>query len=291
MKRFVKIGDLNIAYLERNQDSKTTILFIHGNSFSSGYFLHQLECNLLKDYRLIAIDLPGHGDSARAHDLSTYTMPGYAEVLNNFVNVLNLKDVILAGHSLGGNVAMEVIGRYPNPTYQGMVVWGTPPFARPLALDEVYLTNPDLGLFFKGEHDENDRRKILNMCLNQEAPDYSSLMAVLEKSDPRAREAIFASVGELNYSDEVRAVEEAPFETAVFNCLEDKIVSSSYMRELELKNLLTGRTLPIMGGHTVHYEEPQKFNESLLNYVKRPRYADFGNPSKSILKEEQCHVK
>lgn len=291
MKNFVKVGDLNIAYLERNQDSKITILFIHGNSFSSDCFLRQLESNLLQDYRIIAIDLPGHGDSSRARDLSTYTMPGYAEVLNNFVNVLDLKEVILAGHSLGGNVAMEVIARYPTPTFQGMLIWGTPPFPKPPALDEVYLTNPDLGLFFKGEHDESERRKILNMCLNQEVLDYSLFMTILEKSDPRAREAIFSSVGELNYSDEVRAVEEGPFETAVLNCLEDKIVSSSYMRELELKNLWTGRTLPIIGGHTAHYEEPQKFNESLLNYVQRPRNACFGNPAKRASKEEQGLMK
>ena len=281
MKSFVKVGNMDIAYLERNQDSRTTILFIHGNSFSGDYFQYQLESTVLKEFRLIAIDLPGHGDSSWANQLSTYTMPGYAEVINNFVNILDLKEVILAGHSLGGNVAMEVIGRYPTPNYLGMFIWGTPPFAKPPALDEVYLANPDLGLFFKSEHEENDRRKILNMCLNQEESDYSRFMAILAKSDPRAREAIFASVGELNYVDEFRAVEEAPFETAVLNCLEDKIISSKYMHELKLNNLSTGGTIPIMGGHTGHYEGPQNFNESLLNYVQRLRYAGLVNPAMS----------
>ena len=285
MKKFVKIGNLNIAYFERHQNSDITILFIHGNSFSSDYFLHQLESDLLKDYRLIAVDLPGHGDSSRARELSTYTLPGYADVINRFVHVLDLKEIILAGHSLGGNVAMEVIARFPTPDFSGMFIWGTPPFPKPPVLEAVYLMNPDLELFFKGEHDENDRGKILNMCLNKEGLDDWSFRSILAKSDPRARDAIFASVGELNFSDEVHAVEKASFETAILNCLDDKIVSSRYMRELELKNLWTGRTLPIVGGHTAHYEEPQKFNETLLNYAQMLRSALVSNPAPGLEKE------
>ena len=54
------------------------VLLIHGNSLSREVFRKQLGGALSRKYRLVAFDLPGHGDSSDALNASrTYTRPGH----------------------------------------------------------------------------------------------------------------------------------------------------------------------------------------------------------------------
>jgi pimeloyl-ACP methyl ester carboxylesterase len=55
------------------------VLLIHGNSASSEIFRHQFAASFARSYRLLALDLPGHGASTDAADpQNSYTVPGYA---------------------------------------------------------------------------------------------------------------------------------------------------------------------------------------------------------------------
>src|SRR3546814_19410795 len=57
------------------------VLLIHGNSASSEIFCRQFASPLVQDYRLLALDLPGHGASTDAVDpQGSYTVPGYAQM-------------------------------------------------------------------------------------------------------------------------------------------------------------------------------------------------------------------
>ncbi|MBC6416946.1 MAG: alpha/beta fold hydrolase, partial [Rhodospirillales bacterium] len=57
-----------VALHEAGPDTGQPVLLIHGNSSCSQVFVHQLESDLAKDYRLLAFDLPGHGASPPAAD-------------------------------------------------------------------------------------------------------------------------------------------------------------------------------------------------------------------------------
>ncbi|HVV42374.1 MAG TPA: alpha/beta fold hydrolase, partial [Nitrobacter sp.] len=62
--------------------SGPAIVLVHGNSASTRAFTRQLDSALGETYRIVAFDLPGHGDSDNAAEpASTYTIPGYARVL------------------------------------------------------------------------------------------------------------------------------------------------------------------------------------------------------------------
>ena len=57
------------------------VLLMHGNSTCGQVFRNQLEGALGERYRLVAIDLPGHGNSANATaPKRTYCMSGYADM-------------------------------------------------------------------------------------------------------------------------------------------------------------------------------------------------------------------
>jgi len=58
----VSLSSGRLSWIEKNPEADKTILFIHGNSTSKKIFQKQLTSSLF-DQRLIAVDLPGHGES------------------------------------------------------------------------------------------------------------------------------------------------------------------------------------------------------------------------------------
>jgi len=102
--------EVEIAYVDEGSGDQT-ILFIHG----LGSYLRAWEKNvngLKSDYRVIAIDLPGYGKSSKQpHDGS---MTHYASVITQFMHALELESVVLAGHSMGGQIAMVTALQYPD---------------------------------------------------------------------------------------------------------------------------------------------------------------------------------
>lgn len=67
-------------------------------------------CLLLADeYRLVAPDLRGHGDSAWAED-GDYTLDAFAEDTRGLIESMGLRSLVLVGMSWGGLVALQVAG-------------------------------------------------------------------------------------------------------------------------------------------------------------------------------------
>ncbi|MCB9015420.1 MAG: alpha/beta hydrolase [Lentimicrobiaceae bacterium] len=93
---------INLAYIDEGKGSET-ILMIHG----LGSYLPAWKKNineLSKNYRVIAIDLPGYGKSSKAPHSGLMTF--YAGVIAEFIQQLNIGPVNLAGHSMGGQISM-----------------------------------------------------------------------------------------------------------------------------------------------------------------------------------------
>lgn len=86
------------------------IVFIHGLGGSLSTW--QLVLGGLADgYRLIAVDLPGHGQSGKAPE-ADYSIEGHAKAVTEALLALSLSDAILVGHSLGGAVAMAIARKH-----------------------------------------------------------------------------------------------------------------------------------------------------------------------------------
>ncbi len=83
---------------------------MHGAYLSKEEWKYQVQF-FNKDFDVITPDLPGHGDSGKPEE---YAISKYAETVHCFIQELNLKCVILCGHSLGGMVAQEMAINYPD---------------------------------------------------------------------------------------------------------------------------------------------------------------------------------
>jgi pimeloyl-ACP methyl ester carboxylesterase len=64
------------------------------------------------DWRIVAPDLRGHGDSAWSPD-GSYTMDGFVYDFAQLVHTLGAEQVTIVAHSLGGNIATRFTALYP----------------------------------------------------------------------------------------------------------------------------------------------------------------------------------
>jgi pimeloyl-ACP methyl ester carboxylesterase len=64
--------------VHESADEGPAVVLIHGNSSSSRVFSRQLDGPLGRRFRLVAVDLPGHGESDNAKDPSADSLPNHA---------------------------------------------------------------------------------------------------------------------------------------------------------------------------------------------------------------------
>lgn len=110
VKKVELSNQTQIAYTDRGQGDQTLIL-IHG----LGSYLPAWDKNveeLSKNYRTIAIDLPGYGKSSKGN--YEFSMTYYAQILKEFVEALELGNVVLVGHSMGGQISLTAALQYPD---------------------------------------------------------------------------------------------------------------------------------------------------------------------------------
>jgi pyruvate dehydrogenase E2 component (dihydrolipoamide acetyltransferase) len=93
---------------------------------------------LSQEYRLILLDLKGHGCSERVRD-SHYSTQDHAAVVTGLIEHLGLSDAVLVGHSLGAAIALHVAladHRNASQRVSGMILIGacSHPKQLPLAL-------------------------------------------------------------------------------------------------------------------------------------------------------------
>lgn len=93
-----------ISYGVRGQGD-ITIVFVHCWTCNHEFWMPQLE-QFSNNYKVVWLDLAGHGLSASSHR-QAYTMPAFGEDVAAVVNKINGKNIVLVGHSMGGPVAIE----------------------------------------------------------------------------------------------------------------------------------------------------------------------------------------
>ncbi len=91
-------------YYDVYGDHEKTLVFVHGWSCDRSYWNNQVE-EFAKKYRVVNIDLAGHGESGSGRD--DWTIPAFGADVAAVVNKLKLANVILVGHSMGGPVNIE----------------------------------------------------------------------------------------------------------------------------------------------------------------------------------------
>jgi pimeloyl-ACP methyl ester carboxylesterase len=263
--REIEINCQRIAYYESTGTGQP-VLFVHGNSMSGLSFEKQLKSTLGGKYRLVALDLPGHGESGPAQDSeSGYTLPGYAAVVSAFARRLAIDDALLVGWSLGGHVILEASGLLPDSA--GLMICGTPPVGKPVAAD-AFIPNPLVPLIFKSDLSDEEIVAVTAGFFKPGSRTPEFFIDDMRRTDGRAREALGVSVGEGNYTDEVVVVANLNKPLAIVHSEYESVANLSYLKNLRIPTLWRGEIQIIPdAGHTPQWEQPERFNSLLAEFI------------------------
>ncbi|WP_236170860.1 alpha/beta fold hydrolase [Pseudomonas pseudonitroreducens] len=107
----LQVDDLDITYYEGGPEKAQTILLIHGFGADKSNW-PRFARFLTRDYHVIAVDLPGFGDSSRPANIS-YDVGTQAERLADFMREQGIGRFHVVGNSMGGHIAALLAARHP----------------------------------------------------------------------------------------------------------------------------------------------------------------------------------
>ena len=156
--------DISLHFVE--QGGGKPLILLHGNGEDGSYFKHQINC-FSADYRVIAIDTRGHGQSPRGE--KPFTIIQFAEDLHDFMDEKGIAKAILLGFSDGGNIALTFALKYPERV-ERIIVDGANLFPR--GVKPLYQWPIEIGyriakLFSKKSDKAKQNAEMLGLMVNE----------------------------------------------------------------------------------------------------------------------------
>jgi pimeloyl-ACP methyl ester carboxylesterase len=114
----ITINNLTVSYSDHGPDDAPVIIFIHGFPLNKSMWDRQVEA-LKENYRVIAYDIRGHGNSDPGID--EFFIELFVNDLLRFMEKLGIEKSILCGLSLGGYIALNAVLKYPD-RFDGLIL-------------------------------------------------------------------------------------------------------------------------------------------------------------------------
>jgi pimeloyl-ACP methyl ester carboxylesterase len=254
--RFAKLDTMRVHY-QNYGEGKDAVVFIHGWSCNLNFWKANLPA-FVNQSRVIAIDLPGHGESDKPQ--VTYSMDLFARAIDAVLQDAKVESVTLVGHSMGTPAIRQFYRKYPNKTRALVIVDGSlRPFSNPEQMKQFI--DPLRGPNYK-----------------QQAELIIGFVAQAVK-DKKTLEEIKAAMMGTPQHVMVGAME-AMMDDAIWK--DDKINAPTlavmakqpqWNAEYEkfVRELVPGIDYQMWEGvsHFLMMDEPQKFNDTVLAFMKK----------------------
>lgn len=266
------INDINYhieTYGAGEPPSKSeTCLLLHGFTGSGANWSKQVEASASL-FRIVTIDLLGHGQTESLADYTRYSMELAARDLVVIFDALQLDRVHLLGYSMGGRLALYTALTYPD------------------RIDRLILESASPGLKTEVEREARIAQdEALAERIEREGiaafAEYWSKLPLFASQSPELRERL--RLQRLSNNPTGLANSLRGMGTGVQPSLWDRLGEWSHPALLlcgehdakfrainvEMHNLLPHSTLQIFSGagHTVHAEQPAAYNQAILNFLQ-----------------------
>ena len=106
---FTEVGGLRVRYADRGFGD-SVVLLLHGFGGDLDNWMFNLD-SLADKHRLLALDLPGHGESGKT--IPEPSISGLAKFVGKFLEVVGVPSAHIVGHSMGGAIAMQLASDSP----------------------------------------------------------------------------------------------------------------------------------------------------------------------------------
>lgn len=246
------------------------LVLVHGNSCSSEVFKKQI-AYFRNQYRIIAIDFPGHGksDNAKVPD-NAYNIPGYAKILDEVMTNLKLSQFAVVGFSLGGNIALqwaEITDRI-----NGIMMVSSAPMKYS---EEAFKAYPPYEGSYAASPDqltENQAIQYMNAGrFKTEDPDVYFMIRDAMRTDGTARAKMVASVLGGKGTDETDIVSRLSVPLAVVIGKNDTCVGIDYIHHLSYHNLWHQKIHLLDAQHAIVLHQDDQLNPLLGDFLKELR--------------------
>ena len=144
--RFIRVGDLNLHYLEWGTPANPPVIMVHGLSGNAPGF-DALAPHFVAKYHVMSVDVRGRGDSDWAKD-SDYSNDAYVGDLEGLRAALGLERFSLVGTSMGGRISLAYAGTYPDRVERA-VINDIGPEVDPRGGERISTSTRDASTFFQ----------------------------------------------------------------------------------------------------------------------------------------------
>jgi len=249
--------------VEECGDGKLPVLLIHGNSSCRRVFERQQDSELADRHRLIAFDLPGHGQSDNAPDpMRSYTLPGLADAVTELVACLEISRFVLVGWSLGGHVGIEMMRC---DGLKGLMITGTPPVKRG-GMAEGFNASPHFQFASRAVLAQQEVDAFARAMFGD--PLQPFVRDAIARTDSHFRHRLFEARRAGAGSDQRLAVERSGVPLAVVNGADDRLVNLDYIDNVAFRRLWTGQCHRMRGvGHAPFWHLADEYNHHLARFL------------------------
>ncbi|MBB5439415.1 pimeloyl-ACP methyl ester carboxylesterase [Pedobacter sp. AK017] len=267
-QKFITIANCKLAYLEKNSTAQNTIFFIHGNSVSSRSWKAQLSSERLQGYRLIAIDLPAHGDSGASADPGAdYSIPGLGAIVAAAIKVLTAdRPYILVALSLGTNIMAESLAFGLHPA--GIVLAGSCLIGEKYTLDSFVYPDTNVAVVFTEQAPQNEVRLYASQVMsNSDASVVEEFVTDYYQVKLPFRSSLSGSIQEQKYNDQIALIHAVDKPALVIFGKDEQVINPDYLDDAPFK-LWQNTVFKIPGAsHLVQSDRPEEFNKLLADYA------------------------
>jgi non-heme chloroperoxidase len=260
-------GGLELHVEETGDPAGKPILFIHGVSGCGQLWKRQLDSDLAGHFRLVAMDIRGHGLSAKPRD--AYGDPElWAEDVDAVIKSLELDEPVLSGWSYGAIIITDYVSCHGEDDIAGTNLVGAVSRLGKPVVTAGYLDEGFIALvpgFFSENVGESTAalQQFIRLCAHGELSpeDWYSFVGITASLPPYVREGLLSRDVD---NDSVIARMRTPMLLSYGEV--DGIVTPA-MRD-RLKELRADARLSVYPGvgHAPFWEAPERFNRELAEF-------------------------
>lgn len=260
-------GGVRLHVVETGRPEGRSIVFIHGFSQCWLAWSRQLESELAGSYRLIGVDMRGHGLSEKPRNAYADSRL-WADDLHAVIRTLGLDQPVVCGWSYGPLMILDYLRHYGEAEISGanfvggVTKLGSEQAAAVLTADFLALL-PGL---FSGVAEESVRSlgSLLELCYAREVPDQDlfRMLGYNLSVPPHVRQALFARVLD---NDDLLPQLRKP--VLITHGLEDTVVKPAVIEQQMTR--IPGARIEHMpnAGHACFWDDAPAYNRSLAEFA------------------------
>ncbi len=249
--------------------SGTPLVLLHGWGLHSGVWQSILP-ELNKRFHCYAVDMPGHGES-QAGNSKSFDLNNMREVLHLLINSIESDNIILAGWSLGGLVAMDYLSYFPVKIKKLILITANACFCKqpdwPYALDATVLDSFAQQL-------EQDYKKTVDKFMALQmfgTDDYKNSLKVLKSSiasrpEP-SMQALRSGLGILKKTDLREKLQTLSQSTLMISGEHDRLMPYQAADAMQVLFSNAQSTMIKGAGHAPFISHPDEFIQAINEFT------------------------